>query len=323
MHSRVLRCVFFGTSDFAATILRRLTLAPEIAVVVAVTQPDRPQGRGRRLAEPPVKSAATELHISVLQPDKLRSRRLRGMLEDLAPDFFVVAAYGRILPASLLSVPAIAPVNVHASLLPRYRGAAPIQRALLDGEAITGTTTIWMNERMDEGDILLKEELEILPDDNAGSLTARLADVGAALALRTLMGLARGTLHRTPQDHTEATYAPPITPEDTVIRWHETALRCHNRIRAMSPRPGALAWFSGRRLKVLTSSLPSEAAKPCAKPATVISITNCAVRVATGNGLIDLVTVQPEGSRVMSAAEWSRGTRLRVGDQLDAPLIGN
>lgn len=308
---------FFGTSDFATPILRALAEDRRLEVVQAVTQPDRPSGRGRRLNEPPVKAEARRLDLPVIQPTRLRSRKLLAHLLELRADFLVVASYGRILTADLLSVPAVAAVNVHASLLPAYRGAAPIQRALLDGIPATGVTTMWMNERMDEGDILLQERVEIVPSDTAGTLTERLARVGAELAVKTLEALRAGSVRRRPQDHAEATWAPPIGPDDAWIRWTDTAVLSHNRVRAMAPRPGAVARLAGRRLKVLSS----EATRgPVAggPPGSIVAVHADEVVVATQDGALTLKVVQPEGGRPMPASAWARGARVSVGQRFDA-----
>jgi len=261
---------------------------------------------------------AVRFGLPVIQPERIRTPELADVIAELAPDFLVVAAYGRILPAQLLALPRIAPVNVHGSLLPRYRGAAPIQRALLDGVTETGVTTIWMNERMDEGDILLQDSIVVMECHNAGRLTEALAGMGADLAVRTLLGLADGEVHRTPQNHALATYAPPITAEDTFIRWDEAAVRCYNRVRAMAPRPGATTWFRQKRIKVLEAVIDDDGSD--GMPGAVIRVSHTAVVVSTGKGALRLVSVQPEGLRVMPAVAWARGARLSAGERFGEPL---
>lgn len=308
--------VFFGTSDFAVPILKRLCHWPECRVAVVVTQPDRPSGRGRHPGEPPVKRAARELDVCVLQPERIRSGPFPGQLKVLQPHFFVVAAYGRILPAHLLRIPSVAPVNVHASLLPKYRGAAPIQRALMDGVEETGVTLMWMNERMDEGDILAQKKVRIGLEDTGERLMQELSHIGAEMLPEVLTGLARGNIHPIPQDHAAATYAPPITPRDSIVIWTEPARKTHNRVRALVPRPGTYTTFRGKRLKILTTwPHPDEA--PTAPAGTVQRLTSDTVTVATGAGTLDLKTVHPEGSRVMTAGEWARGARVQPGDAFD------
>lgn len=306
-----LRVVFFGTADFAVPALERLTAGPGVEVLSVVTQPDRPKGRGHKTAAPPVKTAAERLGLPVLQPTRLRSGRLAEALGLMAPDFFVVAAYGRILPREMLRIPRVAPVNIHGSLLPRYRGAAPIQRALMDGCVETGVTTMVMTEELDAGDILQTATYRIRDDDDAGSVTSALADMGAALILETLQRMAAGQQPRTPQDHAQATYAPPITQDDCILRWGEPAERVCHRIRAMSPRPGATTEHAGRRLKVLRARpVPSETA---AAPGEIIAVTRDGVLVQAGCGAVGLETVHPEGRRPMPAADWARGARVVPG----------
>lgn len=311
-----MRVVFFGTAEFAVPILRRLSAHPSLLPALVITQPDRPRGRGRRLDEPPVKSAARDLGLPVLQPERLRSRRLQDVLLAQKPDLFVVAAYGRILPRSLLGIPRLAPVNVHGSLLPAYRGAAPVQRALLDGVRTTGVTTIWMNERMDEGDILMQAPVAVAQSDTTGSLTARLADAGAALLIQTVLGLAEGSIAGRPQADGDATYAAPIGPDDAVIRWTDSAQVCHDRIRAMAPRPGAVTTMSSRRLKVL-QAMPRDAAPREEQPGVVTGASADQVHVATGAGELSLIRVQPESGKEMSAGAWARGARVLAGSQFD------
>lgn len=308
--------VFFGTSVFAGPILSALVSAEDVRVLAVVTQCDRPSGRGLRLCSPPAKCIAEEMSLPCLQPTRLRSPSFQATIAELKPDFLVVAAYGRILPPDLLMLPRVAPVNVHASLLPQYRGAAPIQRAIMDGVTTTGVTTMWMNERLDEGDILLQRRVCVPPDANAADLTDLLAAEGAELALQTLRGMRDGQVSRIPQDHALATYAPPISQEDQMLRWSESAVRCHNRVRALAPRPAAYSCFRCRRLKVLETRV--RAGKPDASPGTVVCVDRDTVVVQTGDGLLQLRQVQPENSRAMTAGEWARGARVRLGEGFDA-----
>jgi methionyl-tRNA formyltransferase len=213
-------------------------------------------------------------------------------------------------------VPRIAPVNVHGSLLPAYRGAAPIQRALMDGVSATGVTTIWMNERMDEGDVLMQVSAAVQPTDTTGTLTARLADAGADLLTQTISGLAEGGLPRRPQRHDQATYAPPIVPDDAVMRWTESAQACDNRVRAMAPRPGAVATIAGRRLKVLEAAPRQEPSSP-ARPGVVTGTSSERVHVATGAGELALIRVQPDSGKEMSAGAWARGARICADTSFD------
>ena len=315
MDAEPLRAVFFGTSEFAVPILQKLSEDRRFRIVLVVTQPDRPSGRGMKLQPPALKVAAETLDLHVVQPNRIRSTGFRNTLASQRPDFLMVAAYGRILPAGILSIPKIAPLNVHASLLPQYRGAAPIQRALMDGVPETGVTVMWMNEAMDEGDIVLQEAVPVMLSDDAGLLSERLAAKGAELLVQAALGLASGTARRVPQDHAQASYAPPITPEDTVLRFDESAFRCHNRVRALSPRPGAVTAFRGKRLKVF-ETWPLPCAALSALPGSVIECSSSRVVCSTAEGALELRRVQLEGARPMAAAEWARGARIQIGEIL-------
>lgn len=308
-----MRVLYFGTSDFAVPTLCALAGRPGIDVVAVITQPDRPQGRGRRVAESPVKHAATILGLPVLQPERVRNAEFLEQARSLAPDVLVLASFGQLIPRVLLDLPPLGPINVHASLLPAYRGAAPIHYAILNGETVAGVTTMWMDTKLDTGDILLTRQVPVEPDEDTGALTARLAEAGAVLLLETLSRLAAGDCPCTAQDERLATYAPAITPEDAVLRWLEPAARCRDRIRAMSPRPGAVASFRGKRLKVWSSA----AVEGCGEPGTVLSVGRSGVDVATGIGSLRLVEVQAENSRRMAAVDWARGARVTPGDRFE------
>jgi len=310
-----LRILFFGTSEFAAPSLEALAAMPDARVVAVVTQPDRPKGRGRAPSESPVKQTARRLGLPVLQPERVRSRRFLEEARALEPDLLALASFGQIIPAALLDMPPLGPVNVHASLLPAYRGAAPIQRALLAGEERTGVTTMWMEPTLDTGDILLCREVEIAPDDDAGSLTERLARVGAELLVETVRLLRDGECPRTPQDPSRATWAPAIEPADAVVRWDEPAQTVRNRVRAMSPRPGAVTALAGRKMKLWRVDASEGAA--AAAPGEVLAVSRDGVTVAAGAGVVTLREVQPESGRRMAASDWARGARLTPGARFE------
>ncbi len=310
----VSRIVFFGTAAFAVPSLQRLASNGRFEIAAVVTQPDRPSGRGRAASPSPVKSAAQALNIEVLQPERIRSASFCASLRAFDPAFFVVAAYGRILPPSLLAVPRLGPVNIHGSLLPEYRGAAPIQRALIDGCPVTGVTSMLMTSELDAGDVLMQASYPVGPEDNAETVTMALAALGADLIVETLCGLIENRIRPVPQDHARATYAPPITSDDAVLDWSRPAAAIVNRIRAMSPRPGALTAYEGRSLKVLRASVwHSDGA---GEPGRVVSLPREGVVVVTGLGSVLIRDVVPEGRRQMTAAEWARGARLAVGSAL-------
>jgi methionyl-tRNA formyltransferase len=303
-----------GTAYFAVPILRAIEADPRFEVALVVTQPDRPHGRGRSVTPGPVAAVAIELGLPLVQPEAVRSARFRDALCAVGPDFLVVAAYGRILPQAVLDVPHVAPVNVHGSLLPSYRGAAPVQRALMDGCATTGVTTIVMNAEMDAGDILLARSVPIRPDHNAETLMAELAQVGSELAVETLVGMLAGTVAPVPQDHARATLAPPLGPDDAALQWSHAARDLWNRIRAMAPRPGAYTVYDGRRLKVLRADYgPLVGELPHGQ---VLSLSPQGVCIATGMGCLTLIEVQPEGKRPMGALDWARGARVTAGARL-------
>jgi methionyl-tRNA formyltransferase len=306
-----LRTLFFGTADFAVPSLDALAASGRHEILAVVTQPDKPQGRGRLMAASPVKLAALRLGLPVLQPRRVRHESFVQTARAMEPDVLAVAAFGQIIPQALLDLPPLGPINVHGSLLPAYRGAAPIHHAILNGETETGVTTMWMDATLDTGDMLLKRVTPIDEDDTTGTLTPKLAVAGAELILETLDLLRDGRCPRAPQDDSRATYAPPITSEDSVIRWAESAARCRNRIRALSPRPGAFASFKGRRVKLWTA----RAVEGDSEAGEVRAVTKEGVEVGTGKGILLLTEVQPENSRRMSAADWARGARIAAGDR--------
>lgn len=334
-----LRIVFMGTPEFAVPILERLVRA-DCAPVAVVTRPDRPRGRGKRMAPSPVKEAAGGRGLTVLEPEKLRDPAFLARLAELRPDVIVTAAYGKILPREVLDLPARACLNVHPSLLPEYRGPAPIHRALMNGDARTGVTIMHMAEEMDAGDILLQQEVPIAPGEDRGALEARLADAGAALLLAALRLVATGEAPRRPQDHARATYAPALTPADEVIDWTRPAQAIVNRVRALAPVPGARTTLAGMPLKILRAeALPGEAATsgggagaaaggaaptPAAAPGEVTEVrAGAGFVVAAGEGAVLVHRVKPSGGREMAAADFLngrpvQGRPLRPGDRLGA-----
>lgn len=310
-----MRLVFMGTPQFAVPHLAMLAESGhEIAAVV--TRPDRPAGRGQRLTPPPVKSAAEVLGLPVLQPASLKDAGFRAQMEALRPDLVCVVAYGGLLPPWLLELPAKGCVNVHPSLLPRYRGAAPIQRAIMNGDAYTGVTTMYMAEAMDAGDIILQEQVAIGKEDDAGTLHDRLAEVGARLLRRTVDLIAAGTAPRVPQDEALVTYAPKIGPDDERIDWSAPADAIDAAVRALRPSPGAYTVFGERRVKIWrTVPLPAPADGRSLEPGQVAAVDDEGIIVQTGGGMLKVLEVQPENGRRISAAAFVNGYRLAVGDR--------
>ena len=308
-----MRIVFFGTPEFAVPSLKKVLEAGH-DVVAVITQPDKGKGRGRRMAEPPVKALALVKGIPVRQPDGIKSPDFVEEIAALRPDAVVVVAYGKILPPSLLIVPLLACINVHASLLPKYRGAAPIQRAIMNGEVKTGITTMRMDEGLDTGDVLLREETEIREEDNAYTLAVRLSELGAFLLIRTLAGLQDGSILPVPQSG-EPSYAPPLRKDEGRIRWSFPAREIANLVRGAYPWPGAYCFLNGERITILGARALGQDSG--AGPGKIEGVSEKELLVGTGKGLLAVTEVKPEGRKAMSAADFSHGRHLRGGISFD------
>jgi methionyl-tRNA formyltransferase len=312
--------LFYGTPAFALPTLEGLLAHHH--VVAVVTQPDKPAGRGRVLTPSPVKRRALEASVPVLQPPRLRDPEWPERLAECRPDVAVVAAFGQILPKAVLDVPTHGSINVHGSLLPRYRGAAPIAWAIMRGETETGITTFQMDAGMDTGDMLLRHATAIDPDESAGALSVRLAGIGASLLLQTLERLE--SLPRIPQDSTQATLAPRLKKEDGWLRPAEPARDLVNRVRGCNPRPGAAVMTpSGRLLVWRATALPAPATEP---PGTLLPLSphgrgqgEGQLAIATGAGLLLPLEVQPENRNAMAWPDFLRGARLAAGARLTEP----
>jgi len=314
-----LRVVFCGTPEFALPSLERLLSAPDIRVIGVLTQPDRPRGRGLQPEAPPVRRRAEQAGVPVLQPERMRTGEVRAFLERLAPDAVVVVAFGRLIPADLLSLPPLGWINLHASLLPRYRGAAPIQWAIAQGETVTGVTTMQLDAGLDTGPILLQRPVEIGPEETAPELAARLSRLGADLLLETLRGLRDGSLHPRPQDEAQATLAPPLRREDGQIDWNWPARKIFNRMRAFVPWPGSYTWFRGHRTHL--RGRPVELGLPPGEPGTLVPQGE-RLLVACGEGTwLEVESVQIEGRRQVTAAEFLRGARLQPGERFESAPV--
>lgn len=308
-----MRILFMGTPDFALESLKALCEAGH-DVVTVITQPDKPKGRGHHLTPPPVKVYAQEKNIPVLQPLTLRGEEFAATLSDIAPELIVVVAYGRILPKNVLDYPKYGCVNVHGSLLPEYRGAAPMQRAIIDGKAVTGITTMLMAEGLDTGDMLLKTEAKIEENDNFETIHDRLAELGASLLIETVNGLECGSITPTPQGE-GATYAAKIEKSDCIIDFSRPVSEIHNLIRGLSPIPLAFTHTPDGKLIKITESRIFSREKSDAECGTVIS-TDGEIRVACGGGVISILGVVPEGKGKMRAADFINGRKIAVGDIL-------
>lgn len=309
-----MRILFMGTPDFALTCLQGLVNAGE-EIVGVVTQPDRPKGRGYALVAPPVKEYALEMGFPVYQPESLKDEEFMSVLRTLDPELIAVVAYGRILPGQVLDYPKYGCVNVHSSILPLYRGAAPMQRAIMDGHTETGVTTMYMERGLDTGDILEMRITPIGEDDNFEDIHDRLAEMGAELLPHTVAGLAAGTIVPTPQDGERACYAEKITKEDCVIDFTESAKQVHDRIRGLSPIPLAFTKLSGKLLKAVRSQIVKSEGN-YGTPGQVIDLSDGRIHVACGEGVIALTQVRPEGKGSMSSADYIRGRKIAVGDLL-------
>jgi methionyl-tRNA formyltransferase len=305
-----MRIVFMGTPEFAVPSLTAL-LHSDHRVVGVVTQPDRPKGRGQELAVSPIKQLAVQRKIPILQPLKMKDPAFLEALSAWKPDLIVVAAFGRILPKVILDLPPRGCINVHASLLPKYRGAGPIQWAIINGEHETGITTMLMDEGMDTGAMLLQEKMPIAPDDTAGTLSAKLAEAGGKLLIETLAQWEKGALVPQPQDHAQATMAPLLKKEDGLLDWTLTAEQLANRVRGLSPWPGAYTFAKGERWTIWRALATGQSGS--AAPGTVLSPTKDAILVTTGKGLLAVTELQPANSRRMTAAQYLAGHPLPPG----------
>jgi methionyl-tRNA formyltransferase len=308
-----MRIIFFGTPDFAVPSLKKLVASGE-DVVSVVTQPDRVKGRGHKLSSPPVKEYAIAHGIPVLQPAGIRSEEFIKTVAGMKPDMIVVVAYGRIIPPDMLALPPKGCINVHASLLPKYRGAAPIQWSIVRGETKTGVTTMLMDEGLDTGDILLMEETEILPEDNAETLGSRLSEMGADLLATTIRGIVAGTVRAVSQTG-KSTYAPIIRKEDGKIDWAASARTIFNLTRGMYPWPGGQCVFEGEKITIMRSLVADADSRETA--GSILKIHGDELHVGTGLGMLALLEVKPEGKKTMTGAAFARGRHIREGMRFD------
>jgi methionyl-tRNA formyltransferase len=310
-----MRLVFCGTPEFAVPSLRRLIAEPSISVETVITQPDRPRGRGQHPGGSAVKEAALAAGLHVFQPETIKSEPAQDFLKKVAPDAIVIIAYGQIIPARLLTIPRLGWINLHASLLPRYRGAAPIQWAIANGEKTTGLTTMQIDAGIDSGPMLLQREVEIGPNETAPELAARMSEIGAALLVESLLQLDRGEISPVPQKHEGATMAPILKKEYGGIDWSLPAQQIYNRMRGFAPWPGAYTKFRGQTCHLWGAPAESSAASGAHAPGEIIrSPTD--IRVVCGEGTsLQLDSVQLEGRKRTPAREFANGARLRPGDR--------
>jgi methionyl-tRNA formyltransferase len=311
-----LRIVFCGTPGFALPSFRRLLAQPDFRVEAVVTQPDRPRGRGRQVSSSPIKDAALEAGISVYQPEEIKSDSAFDFFSRLKPDIVAIIAYGQIIPPRLLDIPRLGWVNLHGSLLPKYRGAAPINWAIINGETRTGVTTMQVEAGLDTGPVLLKREVEIEPDETAPELAERLAEIGAALLADTLHGLERGGLKPQPQDSSQATFAQLLKKEDGRIDWSVPAQAIYNRIRGLQPWPGAFTTFRGKMCHIW--GRPASEGIASVPPGFVVERAG-EIFVSCGSATaLRLEFAQLQGRKRITAREFANGARLTAADRLES-----
>ncbi len=305
--------IFMGTPEFALPSLKAL-LEENYQLKAVVTQPDRPRGRGGKIKVSPVKGEALKHGLKVLQPTSLDSN-FSARLKSLKPDIIVVVAYGKILPPDILKIPPSGCINVHASLLPRYRGAAPVHRAIMNGEEITGVTTMYMEEGMDTGDIILQEETKIDDNDTVGTLHDRLAEKGSKLLVKTLELVIEGKAPSRSQEEEKASYAPPLKREEELIDWEKSAAEIFNKIRGMNPWPGAYTFWKNKRLKIWSSRIVDQ--EGLYNPGEIVKVDQEGILVGTGKGALLITDVQVSGGRRMRAGEFIRGKDIGAGEVLE------
>lgn len=304
-----MRVVFMGTPDIAATCLKRI-IADGTQVVGVYTQPDRPKGRGMKMVYSPVKEVAVANALPVFQPENFRDEETIEQLRQLKPDVVAVVAYGRILPQKVLDIPAFGCINIHASILPSYRGSAPYQWAVLDGLTETGVTAMYLCREMDAGDMIDVAKTPIDPDETAGELLDRLAVLGADLLSKTLVKINEGTATAVPQDPEKATYAPMLDKTMCPIDWNKTARQVHNHVRGMNPWPVATTEIQGQKFKIYTTAVLDQPAN--AAPGTLLALTKTGLQVACGEGVIEVRVLQAEGGKRMAAPDYFRGHPIEI-----------
>ena len=304
-----MRVVFMGTPDIAATCLKKI-IADKFDVVGVYTQPDRPKNRGMKMTFSPVKEVALEHGISVFQPENFREDETVEQLRSLQPDVIAVVAYGRILPQRVLDIPTKGCINIHASLLPCYRGSAPYQWAVMDGLTETGVTAMYLCREMDAGDIIDVSKTPIDPNETAGELLDRLAVLGAELLSQTLTKIERGTAKATPQDCSKVTYAPMLDKTMSPIDWNKTAQQVHNHVRGLNPWPVATTEIQGTKFKIYATALVDYAGNKA--PGTVLALTKTGLQIACGEGTVEIRTLQAEGGKRMAAPDYFRGHPLQL-----------
>lgn len=312
-----MKLVFFGTPEIAVPSLRYLIDKKDIEVAAVITQPDKPSGRGQKLTPSPVKIVALENNIQIYQPKSIRKEaELLNLLRELKPDIFITVAFGQILSQEVLDIPRLGTVNLHASLLPKYRGANPIQWSIINGDKVTGVTTMLTDIGIDTGDILLKEEILIDDEINSQDLYDKIAELGPELLYKTITALDNDEIKRIKQNHEESTHAPKLKKEDGQINWNTEARSLHNKIRGMQPWPSAYCFYKNNLIKIVKSEIYEENVKNLSV-GKIKSIIKEGLVVSTTDGDILLTQLQPQGKKAMDAASWANGARVTAGDEFN------
>ncbi len=311
----MVKILFMGTSEFAVPSLEKL-IKSDCSIIGVVTQPDRPRGRGKKVSFTPIKELAIENELPVYQPKKIKDPAAVDNILDMDPDLIIVVSYGQIIPIEILAYPRYGSVNLHASLLPEYRGAAPIQRAIMDGKRTSGITTMFMDEGLDTGDIIMQIPIPIAEDINHGDYERLLAVEGAELLLDTVSAIQSGSMPRKKQDDRRATYAPMITREDEKINWHKAAREIHHKVRGLSPKPGAYTDINGIKVKIFETSVVDE--NIVGEISEVVAINQDSFTIQTKKGLLVVYEVQRAGRKRMSVRDFLKGFTLNKGDLLDS-----
>jgi methionyl-tRNA formyltransferase len=309
-----LRIVFCGTPEFAVPSLRRLAERPEFSVEAVISQPDRPRGRGQQVTSSPVKAAALALGLHVYQPESIKSESAQDFLKRVAPHAVVIIAYGQIIPARLLGIPRLGWLNVHGSLLPKYRGAAPIHWAIANGDTVTGLTTMQIDAGMDTGPTLLRREVDIGTGETAPELAARMSVIGADLIAESLLQFDRGEISPTPQETKNVSYAPILKKEDGRIDWKRTAQQTYNRMRGFTPWPGAYTTFRGQTCQIWGHPEPSAQSSEQAEPGQIVPSSKELYVVCGEDTNLRLESLQLEGRKKVSAREFANGARIVSGE---------
>ncbi len=309
-----LRALFFGTPQFAVPTLKTLIECPDIEVTGVLTQPDRPAGRGKHFHPPPVKQIALEYKLDILQPEKLKEPHVMPWLESHNPDVIVVVAYGGFVMKKVREFPMHGCINLHPSLLPKYRGAAPIHWAILNGDKESGNTTMYLSAGWDSGDMIYQEKMPIHDHDTYGTLAERLSQHGADLMIRTLLDVDHGRAPRIPQNHEEAVMAPMIQKEEAYIQWDRSAREIFNQVRGMNPIPGAYTIYQGERWKIFWVDIIEQ---PPQHPGTILTTAFNTIRVSARDAVVEIKELQPPGKKPMSVAEFLRGHEVKTGISFD------